>query len=396
MIEVEKMTSPVGIVLAGIGGYGNLYLEKLLEEGEKLNARLVGVVDPNPEICPNYKKLLEKQIPIFSSIEDFYEYHRADLAILSTPIHLHAPQTCYALNQGSHVLCEKPMSSSIDEVKAMIETRDRTGKFVAIGYNWSFTEPIQEMKNDILQGKYGKPLRMKAVVNWPRNKAYFERNDWAGRKFSDDGKPIFDSVVSNATAHYLHHMFYMLGPTTEESVEVKEVTAELYRANPIENFDTCAVKVKVAGDVEIFYFATHAVKESVGPQYVLEFEKASIVYENHRFIARFHDGTEYIYANPNINQLEKLNVCIQAIREGTKDILCGPEAAFPHVQTIVAMNESVPEIVQFPKTMIHVDEESEVTWVEGLMEAWLQCYEQWSLPSELNIPWAKKGKTIVI
>lgn len=391
------MNNSVSIVLAGIGGYGNTYVQKLLDEGEKLNAHIVGIVDPTPEKSENYDRIIEQHIPIFSSLEEFYEDHRADLAILSTPIHLHASQTCYALLQGSNVLCEKPMCASLQEVNDIIQMRNKTGKFVAIGFNWSFTSSVQKLKKDILEGKFGEAIRLKTIVNWPRNEAYFKRNQWAGRLYSDEGHPIFDSVANNATAHYLHHMFYLLGPDIDQSVKIKEVSAELYRANPIENFDSCAVHITTAEEAEIYYYATHAVKDSFGPHFDYEFENATIrKTADNQIKANFHDGTEIIYPSPDTDALQKLVTCIHAIENQSNEILCGPEAAFTHVQAILTMHESIPDITPIPSSLIRLDKDSGVTWVEGLGQTFKQSYDQWCMPGDIGVSWAKKGKIIQI
>jgi len=394
------MKNNVKVVLIGIGGYGNMYVQKLLDNGNEMNASIVGIVDPNPERSGNYGEINEHSIPVFSTIEEFYINNKADLAIFSTPIHLHATQACYALMQGSNVLCEKPMCATLQEAKKIIETRNLTGKFVAIGFNWSFSPSVQNLKRDILKGVYGNPKRLKTIVNWPRDAAYYNRNNWAGRLYSDEGAPILDSVANNATAHYLHHMFYLLGPNIEESARLNSVTAELYRANPIESFDTCAVKVTTEEDVEILYYATHAVKDSLGPQFLYEFEHATIFRSegenDNKVIARFNDGTEKVYYDPERDHLQKLSTCIEAVANGNHEILCSPEAATPHVQAITAMHESVPDIILFPENLINLNKEAHVTWVEGLSETLIQCYEQWSLPSEINIPWAKSGKKVDI
>ncbi|MBS4216953.1 Gfo/Idh/MocA family oxidoreductase [Bacillus sp. FJAT-49711] len=392
------MKNDVKVVLVGIGGYGNMYIDKFLADGVELNASIVGIVDPNPERSRNYGRIKQLNIPIFSMIEEFYANNKADLAVFSTPIHLHATQACYALLNGSNILCEKPMCASIEEAKKLIETRNHTGKFVAIGFNWSFSPSVQNMKQDILEGTFGKPKRLKTIVNWPRDAAYYNRNNWAGRLYSDDGAPILDSVANNATAHYLHHMFYLLGPTSDESARLKDVTSELYRANPIESFDTCAVKVTTEDDVEILYYATHAVKDSFGPQFYYEFEQANVYRsegENgNQVVARFKDGTEKVYPDPEKDHLHKLIICIEAIVNGSQDIHCGPEAATPHVQAIAAMHESVSKIALFPENLIKLDKDRDVIWVEGLSDTLIECYKQWKLPSERKIPWAKVGKRI--
>lgn len=96
------MMKPVSILLVGIGGYGNLYLKTLFEQS--LQSCIQGVVDINPRKSAYYPQLVQNRIPIYSSVEAFYQQNRADLAIISTPIHLHAQQICETLSHGSHVL----------------------------------------------------------------------------------------------------------------------------------------------------------------------------------------------------------------------------------------------------------------------------------------------------
>ena len=388
------MDNSVSIVLIGIGGYGDMYLQKMLDEGEQLNARLAGVVDIQPERSKNYDRIIENNIPIFASIEDFYAKEKAELAVISTPIHLHAAQTCYALMQGSNVLCEKPMCASIEDARKIIETRDQTGKFVAIGFDWSHSPAIHNLKKDVISGVFGKPIRLKTIANWPRDEVYYNRSAWAGRLMSDEGDKILDSVAHNATSHYLHHMFYLLGAKEDESARLQNVTAELYRANPIESFDTCAVRVKTEEDVEVLFYATHAVNETKGPNFVYEFEQATLISSEEGVVARFQDGTKKVYPNPIEYNLQKLKNCIQATAKGNHDIPCGPEAAFPLLLCITAMHESVSDIVPFPEKLINLDEQKKVTWVEGLGDILNQCYDEWRLPSEIDVEWAKRGETI--
>ena len=394
------MKNDVSIVLIGIGGYGDNYLKLLLDSEDQTIANIVGVVDIKPEKSQNYNRIVERNIPIYYSIEEFYAQSSADLAIISTPIHFHTYQTCYALSHGSHVLCEKPMCASPEEAKQIIEARDRAGKFVAIGFNWSFSPSVQQFKKDIMNGVYGKPKRLKTLTLWPRNKAYYERSNWAGKIKDEKGNLILDSVASNATAHFLHHMFYILGLNKDQSTAIKQVTAELYRANPIESFDTCAIEVKTVEDIDIYFYASHAVTENIGPNFIYEFENAIISYshnDTHRKVtATFNDGTKKVYTDPEEERPAKLWKCIQAVASGDYDIDCGPEAAYQHVLCIDSIHKSVPDIPTFSNELTHVDEETQLTWVDGLDRILTNCYDNWSLPSDQNISWSKRGKTIEV
>ena len=126
---------PISVVLIGLSSYGAGYARLLIEQGASHNARLVGVVDPYAEKNPYWPTVKGNKIPRYDTLPEFLGGHLADLAVIASPIHLHCPQTCAALQTGLPVLCEKPIAGTIQEVHRMIAAREQAGKFVAIGYN---------------------------------------------------------------------------------------------------------------------------------------------------------------------------------------------------------------------------------------------------------------------
>ncbi|MGI6705702.1 MAG: Gfo/Idh/MocA family protein [Clostridia bacterium] len=392
----------LSVLLAGAGGYGNVYLKALLDEKKDDHFVISAIVDPKPQNSHYYQRIKDLGIPIYSTMEAFYEEGRADLAIIVSPIQYHCSQTCLALSQGSHVLCEKPASAVIQEIDRMIEARDRASRMVAIGYQWSFSDTIQELKKDIQKGFLGKPKRLKSLVLWPRRQSYFQRNNWAGKKMDDKGNWILDSVVNNATAHYLHNMFYVLGKEIDRSARPEWVVAELYRANDIENFDTAAVRVQTEEGVELLFIASHAVDIERGPAFCYEFEKATVVYEraqkNERseVIAVFKDGTQKSYGDPFRKEAGKLWRTMNAIR-GNEITPCGLEAASSHTLCVNGMQESVKDIPSFPEELIRVDEtdpKDPLVFMENLVQLLTDCYESWKMPHEAGILWAKAGQRV--
>ncbi|MGY0691452.1 Gfo/Idh/MocA family protein [Virgibacillus sp. FSP13] len=392
------MDQKVSVVLVGISGYGNIYLNELLHNNE--NTFIQGVVDIKPEQSNYYNLIAERGIPIFKSLEEFYMNATADLAIISTPIHFHKKQSCYAMSHGSNVLCEKPISGNPDDIDEMIKIRNQTGKFLSIGFNWSFTDSVQLLKQDILNGMFGQARRMKSLVLWPRDDNYYSRSPWAGKKYSVNGDMIFDSIANNATSHFLHHMFYLLGATTDSSCKLRDVTAELYRANDIETFDTCAVRLDSVNQTEILFYASHAIQEELNPRFKFEFELATIVYNpddgKNKVVAHFNDGTTKVYSNPEDDHLAKLRVCVNAILNGDEKVLCGPEAAVAHAICIKGMHESVPQVPKFPTKVKKYNKDIKQWQVTGLERVLMDCYDKWTLPSESKVTWAKKGKQITL
>jgi len=214
----------------------------LLSEGPGKGTRLVAGIDPNPERSAFYQAIRQAGIPIYPDLESFYRSGSADLVIIAAPIHLHAPLTCLALANGSNVLCEKPLCATLADARRMADTEQSSGKFVAVGFQWSFSAAIQKLKQAVLAGELGRPIRLKTKVLWPRHRSYYLRNDWAGRIKTEGGEWVLDSPAHNAAAHYLHNMFYLLGDAIPTSAWPEQVQCERWRANPIENFDTAALR----------------------------------------------------------------------------------------------------------------------------------------------------------
>lgn len=389
MTTAQKIT----LGLVGIGGYGGTYLSQIFAEAEELGIELVGTVDPIPAQSSHLAQLQAAKIPIYATLEEFYTHHQADLLVIASPIQHHMPQTRLALQHGSHVLCEKPLSATIQDGLKTLDQMQTSKRFVAIGYNWSFSPSIQALKADILAGEFGRALRLKSLVLWHRWVPYYTRNRWAGRIHSDDGAWILDSPVNNATAHYLHNLFYLLGDAPHTSAQPVDVQAELYRANAIENYDTAALRAHTAQGTEILFYTAHPVAENQGPHFVLEFEKAILQYNGpgHDIMAHFQDGRIQSYPDPHPTaHSHKLRCCVENVRQGTPP-LCDVVAATAHTRCMNGAQESAP-ILPFPQSLVH--EEDNRGWVEGLGAVMVDCYQQACLPGEKGVSWAQKGAVI--
>lgn len=397
------MSHSSSVVIVGVGGFGHTYFNGIIENQEKDKINIAGIVEPFPENCACIEDIKKRKIPIYKSLEDFYSDSFAEYVVIASPIQFHCEQVCYALEKGSHVLCEKPICATVEDAKRMIEARDKSGKVLAIGYQWSFSDEIQQLKQDILSCVFGSPKRLKTIVLWPRGLKYYSRS-WAGKMKDASGRWVLDSIANNATAHYLHNMFFVTGKNMYSSSCPKEVQAELYRANNIENFDTVAARVLTEEDVEMIFLASHAHTPDAGNRlkFCYEFTKGSIYFSNINdetsFEAHLNDGRVIHYNTPSINSYSKLYRFIEQVREG-KPVSCSAEAAFSHTLCINAMQESMPEITTFPNNLIKkgtLKSDDESIFVEGLLDVMTDCYDLWKLPSEINVPWSRSGKKILL
>jgi predicted dehydrogenase len=395
----QKESEPVSVVLVGISGMGQPYLETLLAGFSPGEVDLMAVVEPYPERSAYQDELRDRQIPILPTLASAYESQQVpDLVIICSPIHHHVSQISIALEQGSRVLCEKPIGATIQDAELLIKTMQRTNLWVMIGYQWSYSRAIQSLKQDIMRGMFGKPLRMKTLCFWPRDEAYYKRNDWAGRIRDNQGWWVLDSPANNAMAHFLHNLFYTLGEKTDRCAMPTEVTAELYRAYAIENYDTVACRAYTRDGAEILFYASHTTSDDLGPMFSLEFEQATVTYgeDADDIIATDRKGNTKHYGSPEAEHpLLKLFEAVQTIRE-SRAVICGLEASVAQTLCMNGIQESAPAIIDLPGSKINSDPESNRMWVNNLLQELESCYKRGILPSEAGLDWARGGKPVTL
>jgi predicted dehydrogenase len=395
------MMKEVSVALVGLGGYGDNYVHELFDAPAERQVRLVAGIDPYADRSGNQTLFEQAGIPIYPDLGSFYRKQTANLVVISTAIHLHASQTILALENGSHVLCEKPVCGSLSDLRQMMEAEERCERFVAIGYQWSFSRAVQALKQDVLAGVLGRPVRLKTLVLWPRHRSYYRRNDWAGKVKTTAGEFVLDSPVHNATAHYLHNMLYITGDTWNSSAWPVAIQAECFRANAIQNFDAAAMRLRTHNGAEVLFYSAHSVRELIGPVAEYEFENAVVSFvrsEDTLIQAHFRDGRQKSYGNPDMDHLTKLWQAVGAVR-GEAQIVCGLQAGTPEV--VCVTNLPVCGAIQpFPTDLVHVDTVSEtdqLVWVEGLKEAFTQSWTENRLPTEIGVfPWVEPGRLVEI
>lgn len=374
--------SKIKVLLVGAGGYATAYVDELLNRCPE-DIQCVGIVEKYLDACSMYNKILEKGIPVFKTVEDFFIHKHADLAIIATPPFLHCEHSLTAIKNGSNVLVEKPLTTNPEEANKMAEYEKKYHRFIAVGYQWSFSNAIQELKKDILSGVLGKPVSMKTAICWPRSIDYFSRGSGWGGKLYFNNKLILDSIVSNACAHYMHNMLFLLGNTMQSSAKAKIVQAQCLRANHIESFDTCALQAVTEQNVALFFAASHATEKCRDPQFEYTFTNATVCYsqsDGSDIKAVFKDGSQKNYGNPFENDMKKLYDCIDAVRTQTAPI-CTAETAIPHTQLVADLFKSTP-IQNFPETMIMHNKQTNCIYIEGLYDAIMGSYKNCSLLSE--------------
>jgi len=258
--------------LIGVSGYGKIYLERALFHASAGDLALVAATVINRAAEAAACAALEARgCRIYSDYHAMLEAHHGelDLVLIPTGIHWHARMTHAALAAGANVLVEKPLAATIQDVRAIQQAERSSGRFVAVGFQDIYLADTIAVKALLVQRYLGRVRRIKSRGLWPRPAAYYARNDWAGR-VRVGGEWVLDSPLANALAHFLNLALFLAGDAPGKSARPRVVEAELYRAQPIENYDTVAARVATEQGVEICFYATHACAAPIEPVLVVE------------------------------------------------------------------------------------------------------------------------------
>lgn len=80
-----------------------------------------------------------------------------DAVVVCTPPHLHAQISIAAMENGKHVLCEKPLARTLQEAEAMVEAAKANRVKLKCGFNHRYHPAVQKARELLDQGRIGEP-----------------------------------------------------------------------------------------------------------------------------------------------------------------------------------------------------------------------------------------------
>jgi predicted dehydrogenase len=282
---------PVSIGTVGLRNFGN-FVCRMLEkhsEGPEPAVRLTAVLQRNAsQHADAVARLRGKGIKVVERYEDLLA-EPIEALWLPLPIHLHAGFTEQALAAGKAVMCEKPAAGSVDEVDRMIAAQRKYGLAVAIGYQDIFNPTTMQVKKLLLGGQIGQVRSITIHSAGPRGDTYYQRSAWVGR-FQCDGGWVMDSIANNAHAHEINLALFLAGPSAQEAASPVSVQAELYRSNPIENFDTISMRLGLDTGADMLVVQTHGCEFFVDSVIVIEGDRGRILRTRDVVVVEEDDG----------------------------------------------------------------------------------------------------------
>jgi len=95
-----------------------------------------------------------------------------------TPNHLHYPVARAFLEGGIHVICDKPMTATLDEARELRRIADESGCILAVTYNYSGYPMVRQAREMVRRGDLGKIRVVQAEY----------AQEWLSENIEDDGQ----------------------------------------------------------------------------------------------------------------------------------------------------------------------------------------------------------------
>ena len=231
----------------------------LTGSGTGLEPKPIRVIDDDPMICQAMSLILNDyshgRIEVVSTSTDGETCVRRaaeekpDVVHICTPHYLHAPLACLAMEQGCHVLTEKPMAIALADARRMLDTAAATGRTLGVIFQNRYNAGSQLIRRCLDNGDLGEVRAARVLLTWDRSPEYYSQSDWKGTWDKEGGGVIIDQAI-----HTLDLMRWFIGrPVTGVQASLANRT---HPDIPVE--DTAEGRVEFEGGAYgAFYVMNH-------------------------------------------------------------------------------------------------------------------------------------------
>lgn len=182
---------------------------------------IVAVCDVVPEHMESLlaKHGLEKdeKIKRYTDYKEMVQAEKPQLCAIATESGSHAEIALWCMENGIHLVIEKPMAMSIADADKIIEKAEEKNLVVSACHQNRFNHAVQHMRQALEKGRFGQLSHGSINVRWNRNKDYYEQAPWRGTWAQDGG------CLMNQSIHGIDLLRWMMN---DEIESVYGVTAQ--------------------------------------------------------------------------------------------------------------------------------------------------------------------------
>jgi predicted dehydrogenase len=185
------------MLVIGAGLIGHRHIRHVIQEPR---CELAAVVDSDP-----HKKALadEAGVAFFTDLASALSKVEADAAIIATPNQTHTTIGMRCLEEGLHILVEKPIDADPAAANRLIETANRTRLGLLVGHHRRFNPYVKATKRIIEAGSLGRIEAVNVLWTLLKPEEYFRAAAW---RCEPGGGPVLINFI-----HDIDNLRYFFG-----------------------------------------------------------------------------------------------------------------------------------------------------------------------------------------
>jgi predicted dehydrogenase len=188
----------VSDIKVAVVGAGWIATHGHLPGHKKAGARLTALAD----LAPGLAEKVGSEYGVeryYADWREMLERERPDVVSVCLPNVFHAEVALAALESGAHVLCEKPLATSLDEARSMFAAAKRAGRLLMVAQNLRFRPVNERIKERVDAGEFGRIYHAEACyvrrLGIPTWGSFTQRRSSAGGALLDIGVHVIDCAL---------------------------------------------------------------------------------------------------------------------------------------------------------------------------------------------------------
>ena len=203
----------------GIIGIGNMGSEhcRNIAAGKCPEIRITAGADLRKDRRTWFRENIPEPVEVYESGEDLIHSSDCDAVLICVPHYGHEELAVSAMENGKHVLCEKPAAVTARAARHMCEVSGKTGKTLTFMFNQR-TNCLYRGIHDVLSsGEFGKIKRLNWIVtDWYRTQKYYDSGSWRATWAGEGG-----GVLLNQCPHQLDLWQWICGMPVRVYADMK-------------------------------------------------------------------------------------------------------------------------------------------------------------------------------
>ncbi|MDR0426793.1 MAG: Gfo/Idh/MocA family oxidoreductase [Clostridiales bacterium] len=188
MKQHAKQATGIRALVIGCGAIAPLHVAGIRAAGGEVSG-LCDTVRPRAEELRLRRALT---CAVFTDYKEAIEAVKPDVVHICTPHDLHAEMCVYALERDIHVLCEKPLAISTEEIEAIQRTEENSKATLCVCLQNRCRKTVERA----LEAVRGSRLTAaSAQLLWARDKAYYLSSPWRGKWRTEGGSLLINQAI---------------------------------------------------------------------------------------------------------------------------------------------------------------------------------------------------------